>query len=168
MCLTFHKLVVYTTKVPEMHTKWKLFTKCHHQDLGTYSKLSCLRQDLKVVYVCISYSIAKNSLGHLLARVKTQIQMCLAGLDIHSTQLKIFNCNKPTDLKQQKMENSLCRWFTILRILYFQKIVRNEISKTHTLVGTHSCIFKNENSIWRTYYIWGWLDEQHTLQYSGT
>ena len=86
----------------------------------------------------------KKSLGHLLARVKSQIQMFLAGLDIHSTQLKIFDCNKPTDLKQQKMENSLCRWFTILRILYFQKIVRNEISKTHTLVGTHSCIFKNE------------------------
>ena len=74
-----------------------------------YSKLSCLRQDLKVVYVCISFSFAKKSLRHLLARVKTQIQMFLAGLDIHSTQLKIFNCNKPTDLKQQKMENSLCR-----------------------------------------------------------
>ena len=121
-----------------MHTKWKLFTKCHHQDLGTYSKLSRLLQDLKVVYVCISFSFAKKSLRHLLARVKTQIQMFLAGLDIHSTQLKIFNCNKPTDLKQQKMENSLCRWFKILRILYFQKIVRNEISKTHTLVGTHA------------------------------
>ena len=49
------------------------------------------------------------NIGHVLATVKTQIQIFLAGLDIHSTQLKIFNCNKPTDLKQQKMENSLCR-----------------------------------------------------------